>query len=83
MQIVVKLNKCLNYIYFILAKIHFHMLANILLGVGTPYGIAGALPGKEGGIQVLVSLAPSSQKAESFLRTPWPAKPAEKILVLS
>jgi hypothetical protein len=74
MQIVVKLNKCLYYIYFILTNIHFHILANILLGVGTLNGIAGALPGKEGGIQVLVSLAPSSQKAESFLRTHWAGK---------
>ncbi len=30
-------------------------------------------PGKEGGIQVLAGLAPSSQT----VGTPWPAKPAE------
>ncbi len=33
------------------------MLANILLGMGSPCGFAGAFPGSEVGIQVLASLA--------------------------
>jgi hypothetical protein len=40
----------------------------------------GTFPGKKGEIQVLAGIAPSSQTVGSLLRTPWPAKPAGKIL---
>ncbi len=40
---------------------------------------AAVFPCKEGGIQVLAGLAPSSQTIGSLLRTPWLAKPATKI----
>jgi hypothetical protein len=42
-----------------------------------------AFPGKEGGIQLLEGLAPSSQTVPSLLRTPWTVKPARKIIVLN
>ncbi len=38
------------------------------------HGWAGEFPGKGGGIQVLVGLAPASQTIGSFLRTQWLAK---------
>jgi hypothetical protein len=41
----------------------------------------GAFPGKESGIQVWAGLAPRNQTVGSLLRTPWPAKPAVKMIV--
>ncbi len=51
-------------IYFILANIHFYILANIILGVDTMCSCAGAFRGKEGGIQVFAGLAPSTQTVD-------------------
>jgi len=50
----------------------FHTCKTILW-VGALHGCAGMLPGKEGGIQVLSNLGPSSQTVGSLLRIPWPA----------
>jgi hypothetical protein len=36
--------------------------------------VRGALAGKEGGMQVLAGLAPSSQMVGFLLVTPWPTK---------
>ncbi len=44
-----------------------------------PRSCPGAFPGKEGGIQVLVGLAPSNQIVGSIVKKPWPEKPAGKI----
>jgi hypothetical protein len=46
----------------------FFILANILLGVGMPRCCTGVFPRKEGWIEVLAGLAPSSQTLGSFLR---------------
>jgi hypothetical protein len=46
---------------------YFYILENILLGWGAPYGCVGAFYWKEGGIQVLAGLAPSSQKLGSLM----------------
>jgi hypothetical protein len=48
------------------------ILANVILAVGMPCGCTGAIPRKEGGIQVLAGLAPSSLAVGSLLRPPWP-----------
>jgi hypothetical protein len=48
-------------LYFKLANIHFHMLAKIILFVGTPRSCVGVFSKREGGIQVLAGLAPFSQ----------------------
>ncbi len=48
-----------------------------------PCSWAGVFLGKEGGIQVLAGLAPSSQTLGSLLRTPWPAKLTRKMMVLN
>jgi hypothetical protein len=45
-------------------------------------GCMGRFPGKEGGIQVLAGLAPSSQTVGSLLGTPWSALPGGKMLYL-
>ncbi len=42
-------------------------------------GCAGTFPVKDGWIQVLAGLAPSSQTVQSLLRTPWQEKPTRKI----
>jgi hypothetical protein len=66
----------LLFIYFVLPNVHFHVLENILLGVITPHSCTDTFPGKEGEIQVLGGLAPSSQKVVSLVGTPgqqnWP-----------
>jgi hypothetical protein len=46
------------------------LLARILLEVGMPRSCSCVFSGKEGGIQVLVGLAPSSQRVGSLLTTP-------------
>jgi hypothetical protein len=43
------------------------------------HDFTGILSRKEGGIQVLEGLAPSSQTVRSSLTTPWPTKPDRKI----
>ncbi len=71
--------------FFLLIKKWFHknllffILANVLLGVVVLHGCMGTLFGKEGGIQVLAGLVPSSQKVGSLLKKPWPAKPDRKV----
>jgi hypothetical protein len=45
---------------------NFYVLANVLLRVGILHGCTGAFLRKEGGIQVLVGLAPSSQTVENL-----------------
>jgi hypothetical protein len=40
-------------------------VTKVLLGVGMLHGCAGVFPGKEGGIEVLAGLAPSSQSVGS------------------
>jgi hypothetical protein len=54
------------------------MLANKLMSVSM-HDSTGPFPRKEGGIEVLAGLAPSSQTVGSLLRTPWLAKPVGKI----
>ncbi len=49
---------------------YFLILANVYFGVGMPHSCAGVYPGKEGGIQALVGIAPSSQIVGSLMRTP-------------
>ncbi len=66
------------FISFLLANINFHILANILLGVGMPHSWKGMVPWKEGVIQVLAGIGQSSQKVGPLLRTPWSAKPDRK-----
>jgi hypothetical protein len=48
-----------------------------------PPGCAGALPEKEGRIQVLADLAPSSQTVGSSLRSHWEAKLKNKYLSIA
>jgi hypothetical protein len=55
------------------------ILANVFLGVGMLHGFTGIFSRKEGGIQVLEGLAPSTQTVGSLLRTPWLTKPDRKI----
>jgi hypothetical protein len=50
------------------------MLANSLLGVGMPHSYAQAFHSEEVWIQVLIGLAPSSQRAGAFLRNLLVAK---------
>ncbi len=50
--------------------------------MGTLHGSVGTFPHKEGGIQMLAGLAPSSQTVGSLLRTPLLAKPAGKMAKL-
>ncbi len=69
--------------FFRLANIHFHVLANILLFVGTLRSCIATFPGKEGKMQVLAGLAPSSQTVGSLLRTSRLAKPVGKMVELS
>jgi hypothetical protein len=61
---------------------HFRILTNILF-VGTLCGGMGMFSGKEGGIQVLTGLAPSSLTIGTLLRTPWPAELARMMIVLN
>ncbi len=49
-------------------------------GRGDTTWMCECVPRKEGGIQVMTGLAPSSQTVGYLLRTPWPSKPAVKIL---
>jgi hypothetical protein len=54
----------------------YFLLPNISWWVGTLHRCTGALPGNEGGIQVLVGLAPFSQTVGSFWGTPgWLHQP--------
>jgi hypothetical protein len=48
---------------------NFLILGNVFLAVGTVQP-AGTFPRKEGGIQVLANLVPSSQTAGFLMRTP-------------
>jgi hypothetical protein len=57
----------------------FQYLQMYFWGVGTMHGCASAFPRKEGGIQVLAGLAPSSQIVRSLLRTTLPASQHRKI----
>jgi hypothetical protein len=57
----------------------FLMLANVLRGWVHP-AETGAFPRKEARIKGFANLAPSSQTVGSLLRTPWLAKPAEKMI---
>jgi len=43
------------------SSFNFYILANVHLGMDMLCSCAGAIPKKEGGIQVLVGLAPSNQ----------------------
>jgi hypothetical protein len=57
----------------------FLILTNIFFfGGGMLYGWSDMFSKKEGGIQVMAGLAPSSQTVKSLLRAPLPAKPARK-----
>jgi hypothetical protein len=65
----------------LLTFLFFYLQTFFCAGVGvggTLCDYAKAFPGKEGGIQVLAGLAPSSQTVGTSLRTPWPAKSARK-----
>jgi hypothetical protein len=60
-------------------------LANIytckcILRVGVPCSCAGTFPSKEGGMQVLAGLAPSSQTTVYLLTTAWLKKLAKSDL---
>ncbi len=57
----------------------FFIIANVFLGCEYAQWLCRHVPGKEGGIQVLVGLDPSNQTVRSLLRTDCPAKPAGKI----
>jgi hypothetical protein len=59
------------------------MLANAPFRVGMQHCRAGMFPTKEGGIQVLAGLAPSTQTVRPLLRTSWLAKPTRKKLAKS
>jgi hypothetical protein len=50
------------------------VLANVFLGVGTLCGCMGMFLGKEGGIQVLAGLAPSSQNRRILTENPLAGK---------
>jgi hypothetical protein len=71
------------FISFILTNMHFHILANMRLGVIKLHCCARAFSGKEGGIEVLVGLTQSKQTIVSLFRIPWPAKPTRKMIVLN
>jgi hypothetical protein len=73
----------LFFVYFRLANIHFNRLASILLFVGTLLGCAGVPHRKEGMIQVLAGLVPSSQKVGFLMKTPGQLLTARKFLVLN
>jgi hypothetical protein len=62
---------------------HFHILANMHLGLSKLHCYAGAFSAKEGGIEVLDGLTPSNQTIVSLFRIPWPAKPTRKMIVLN
>jgi hypothetical protein len=49
-----------------------------ILRVGMPCGCAGTFPRKEGGMQVLAGLAPSSQTTVYLLTTAWLEKIGKK-----
>jgi hypothetical protein len=51
------------------SSFNFYILANVLLGVDMLCSCAGAIPKKEGGIQVLAGPAPSNQTVGSSLRS--------------
>jgi hypothetical protein len=61
----------LSYKKVILPKFaNFLIPANVYFGVGRLCGYEGAFPLKEGGIQALADLAPTSQTLGSFLTGP-------------
>jgi hypothetical protein len=71
----------LFFVSFRLANIHFNRLANILLFVGTLLGCVGVSPRKEGAIQVLAGLVPSSQTVGFLMKTPGQLLTARKMIV--
>ncbi len=68
--------------FLVTLNINFHILAYILLFVGTTHGCMGMLPRKEDVIQMLAGLAPSSQTVGSLLKKTIPAKAGGKMIIL-
>jgi len=56
----------------------FSCTRKCIFGVGMPCRYAGMFQEREGGIQVLAGLAPSSQRVGSLLRTPGQQSWTEK-----
>jgi len=68
--------------FLVTLNINFHILAYILLFVGTTRGCMGMLQWKEDVIQMLAVLAQSSQTVGSLLKIPRPAKAGGKMIIL-
>ncbi len=68
--------------FLVTLNINFHILAYILLCVGTTCGCMGMLPWKEDVMQMLAVLAPSSLTVGPLLKIPRPAKAGGKMIIL-